>query len=303
MKVGIIGAGAWGTALATAAGRGGNDVTLWSYDAQAGGAGAHDRTTPYLPGITLSDALVITPDMTDMAKTDVWLVVVPAAFFRETIRKARPFWQKQPIIICTKGMEASSHRFMSEIIAEEIIPITIADSVGVLSGPQFAGEVARGVPTGSTLAGNPHIFNICRAALPDLYLEKSDDIIGAQICAVGKNVVALLMGYRAGQDAGENDKAMTLTRAWGEIVAFGRKFGAKTETFLKLCGVGDLFLSATSKTSRNFYAGFAIATGASPGNKTVEGIFALGGLMTRAAEHDIRMPILTEFHKTIAKIG
>lgn len=298
MKVGVIGAGAWGTALSIVSYNGGNNVTMWSFDAVPP-AGA-PRFSPYLDNIEIPGDIKITQNMADLRDMEIWLMVVPAAFFRETIRLAREFWNNQPIIICTKGMEPNTHKFMSEIIFEEMSMITDAGLVGVLSGPQFAIDVAHNIPTGSTLAGAPVAFDAGKVALSGLYLEPSDDIIGAQICGVGKNAIAMMMGYLDGRGAGENERAMKLTLAWGEIVALGREMGAKTETFLKLCGLGDLYLTATSRTSRNFSAGRSIALGQDIGNKTVEGIFALRGLMMRADKYGIRMPILAEFNKIIS---
>jgi glycerol-3-phosphate dehydrogenase (NAD(P)+) len=297
MKVGIIGAGAWGTALAISSARARNTVTLWSHDwiPHAG----ENRASPYLDGVLVPDDVRLTDALADMAGMEIWLVAVPAAFFRETIQKAREFWRGSPIIICTKGMEPNSHQFMSEIIFEEMPEIENRGLVGVLSGPQFAGEVARGAPTGSTLAATNGALARGKTALGDLHLDETDDIIGAQICGVGKNAVAMLMGYLDGMGAGENEKALNVTLAWNEIVAFGRYFGAKTETFLKLCGMGDLFLSATSRTSRNFSAGGRLARGESIDGQTVEGIFALRGLMARGREAGIRMPVLAGFKEII----
>jgi glycerol-3-phosphate dehydrogenase (NAD(P)+) len=287
MKVGVIGAGAWGSALAMVAARpyfttdtiksGCNDVVLWSFD-----------------GVTMFDLptnVTVTRDMRDLQCADVWLVATPSEFFRETIISAREFYDGQVIIICTKGIEQGTHKLMSEIIAEEMPELV---DVGVLAGPQFAAEVANGLPTGTTCAGNPSVWAEVGFALPELYIETTDDIIGAQICGVGKNAVAVIMGYVAGR--GENEKAMILTRAWSEVVKIGIARGAKLETFLMLCGIGDLFLTATSTTSRNYSAGMNIASGRPPmaqaNGGTVEGIAALRGLGHMADEFGIDAPVL-----------
>ena len=135
-------------------------------------------------------------------------------------------------------------------------------------------------------------------ALSALYLEDSDDVIGTEICGVGKNAVALICGYNMVAAQGENDRAMIFTRAWGEVVDLGMAMGAKTRTFLGLCGIGDLFLSATSETSRNFSGGMAIARGDAPAG-TVEGIFALGGLIARAEKLGIPVPVLSEMKQKL----
>ncbi len=285
MKVGIIGAGAWGTALAVITAKGGNSVTLWSYDGLA----------KQWDGVEYPDNMHITKDMADLTDMDTWLVVTPAAFFRDTMRNAAAFYNNQPVIICTKGAESSTGAFMSEIMAD-VMPECSA--LGVLSGPQFAGEVAAGVPTGSTIAGVDAAVAAAKVALNKLYLVESDDVIGAEICGVGKNAVALICGYNFVAAAGENERALIFTRAWNEVANIGRALGAKTETFLGLCGIGDLFLSATSPTSRNFSGGMAIAKGETP-EGTVEGIFALGGLVARADKMGVDVPVLKQMKEKL----
>lgn len=283
MKVGVIGAGAWGTALSLVASRSGADVVLWSYD---GNFMRFDAQS-------VPQNMSVTSDMADVRDADVWLVVTPAAFFCETMRRAREFYSGCPIIICTKGAECETGRFMSEILRTELPECT---DFGVLSGPQFAAEVAARVPTGSTLAGTPRARAAGRIALGGLYLTDSDDVIGAEICGVGKNAVALICGYNSVAAAGENERALIFTRAWNEIVDMGMAAGAQMRTFLDLCGIGDLFLSATSETSRNFSGGMAIARGDAP-QGTVEGIFALRGLVRRARDLGVATPVLHEMQE------
>lgn len=285
MKVGVIGAGAWGTALAIVSARGGADVTLWSYD------GEHK----HFDDITIPQNIHMTGDIADMNQMDIWLVVTPAAFFRETLRKARKFYNGQPIIICTKGAESSTGLFMSEILNTELPECR---EFGVLSGPQFAAEVAHGVPTGSTLAGTHDALVAGKEALNKLFLDETDDFIGAEVCGVGKNAISLICGYNKIAASGENERAMIFTRAWNEVMQIGLAMGAKMHTFLELCGIGDLFLSATSETSRNFSGGMAIARGEVP-NGTVEGIFALRGLIARARELGVDTPILNQMQNKL----
>lgn len=285
MNVGIIGAGAWGTALSVISARGGSNVILWSYD------GNYKE----FEGVEKPDNLSITSNLADLQSCDAWLIVTPAAYFRETIKKASMYYKNQPIIICTKGAESSTGDFMSEIIKKEL-PAAI--DFGVLSGPQFAAEVARGVPTGSTLAGTDKAIEAGKIILNKLYLNTCDDVIGAEMCGVGKNAVALICGYNSIASAGENERAMIFTRAWNEVMNLGLASGAKMATFLDLCGIGDLFLSATSATSRNFAGGMAIARGEKP-EGTVEGIFALHGLIKRAEDKGIETPILKEMLKKL----
>lgn len=285
MKVGVIGAGAWGTALAIVSARGGADVTLWSYD------GEHK----HFEDIAIPGNIKITGNMHELHSMDTWLIVTPAAFFRETLRKARETYNGQPIIICTKGAERTTGQFMSEILMTELPE---CHEYGVLSGPQFAAEVAHGIPTGSTLAGTNGAIVAGTDALNKLYLDETDDIIGTQVCGVGKNALSLICGYNKVAAAGENERAMIFTRAWGEVMNLGMAMGAKMRTFLELCGIGDLFLSATSETSRNFSGGMAIARGEEP-NGTVEGIFALRGLIARARDLGIDTPILIQMQEKL----
>lgn len=280
MIVGVFGAGAWGTALAYTCAKSGNDVIHWGFD------GIFDG----LNDIAKPDNVLRTDNMADLKKCDYWLIVTPAEFFRETVKKMCAVYKNQPILICTKGMEAVSGQFMSEILQQEI-PECI--NFGVLSGPQFAREVANGVPTGSTLAGNDVVRNGGHIALSKLYLQDSTDIIGTQICGVGKNADALISGYLTVKSSGENERALMFTRAWNEIVAIAVEMGANCGTFLGLCGTGDLFLSATSPTSRNFSAGISIARGEKISG-TVEGIFALRGLIKRAEILGVKTPVLCE---------
>lgn len=283
MKVGVIGAGAWGTALAIVSARGGADVLLWSYD------GAFKT----FDGVEMPSNITVTNDMNDIATCEAWLIVTPAAFFRETLRKAKQVYNNQPIIVCTKGAESATGDFMSEIISAEMPEVS---DYGVLSGPQFAAEVARGVLTGSTLAGTPKAVEVGKSILNKLVINPSDDVVGAEICGVGKNAVALICGYKSVAASGENERAFFFTKAWNEVMTIGLASGAKMATFLDLCGIGDLFLSATSATSRNFAGGMAIARGEKP-EGTVEGIFALAGLIHRAQNMGINTSVLIEMQK------
>ena len=280
MKVGILGAGAWGTALAFVCAKSGNEVIHWGFD------GIFDG----LSDLEAPKNITRTATMADLQSCEYWLIVTPAVFFRETVKKMRLVYNNQPILICTKGMEGETGLFMSEILEQELPE---CKNFGVLSGPQFAREVALGIPTGSTLAGNDIVRAGGHTALSELYLQDTDDVIGAQICGVGKNAESLISGYLTVKSSGENERALIFTRAWNEIVDIAVDMGANCGTFLGLCGVGDLFLSATSSTSRNFSSGTAIAKGEEY-TGTVEGIFALRGLIHRAEMLDIRTPMLCE---------
>ena len=280
MKIGVLGAGAWGTSLAYTCAKSGNDVIHWGFN------GIFDG----LADLQKPENVQRTDNMADLKDCEYWLIVTPAAFFRETVIKMKDVYNGQPVLICTKGMEGESGQFMSEILHDEM---PACKDYGVLSGPQFAREVANGVPTGSTLAGNERVRAGGHIALSTLFLQNSTDVIGAQICGVGKNAVSLISGFMTIKASGENERALIFTRAWDEIVDMAVEMGADCGTFLGLCGVGDLFLSATSPTSRNFSAGEAIARGEEY-TGTVEGIFALRGLIHRAEKLGVKTPVLCE---------
>ena len=283
--VGIIGAGAWGTALAINVARGGKKVILWSFDGEY----------KHFDGINIPDNLLIVSEPEKLAKADVWLNVTPAAFFRETLHKFVKYYSNQPVIICTKGADNKTHEFMSEILQSELPNCT---DFGVLSGPQFAAEVAQGTPTGSTLAGTTRTLQAGRAILNLAYLDETDDIIGTQISGVGKNVIALISGFISVKIQGENERALIFTRCCNEIIKIGLNMGARIETFTGLCGLGDLFLSATSKTSRNYAAGVAIANNSTP-DGTVEGIFAFDIVLYRAKKLGVKTPVLTDIKQQL----
>ena len=281
--VGIIGAGAWGTALAINIARGGANVVLWSFDGEY----------KHFDGVNMPKNLSIVSGAAKLQNADIWLNVTPAAFFRETLHKFVPYYKNQPIIICTKGADAKTHEFMSEILKSEL-PNCV--DFGILSGPQFAAEVASGAPTGSTLAGTKRVIHAGRAVLNLAYLDETDDVIGAQISGVGKNVIALISGFISVKVASENERALIFTRACDEVIKIGLAMGAKLETFIGLCGLGDLFLSATSKTSRNYAGGVAIANN-QPLVGTVEGIFAFDTILHRAKVLGVETPVLNDIKR------
>ncbi|MBO4583190.1 MAG: hypothetical protein J5714_04020 [Alphaproteobacteria bacterium] len=286
--VGIIGAGAWGTALAHCIANGGTGVILWSFD----GEYAH------FDGASLPNNIKITQDMAELESCGAWVVVTPAMFFRETLARAGCHYNKQPIIICTKGAEPKTGKFMTEVLHETIK--TPKKNIGVLSGPQFAAEVARGVPTGSTLAGGKEIQCVGKKIFNKMFISPTRDIIGTEICGVGKNAVSVISGYIKVKGQGENESALYMTNAWKDVIQIGLKMGAKLETFSDLCGVGDLLLTATSTTSRNFSAGVAIANGEKPVG-TVEGLSALHALNERAKKLKIHTPLLFNMARKFSK--
>ena len=264
MKVGILGNGQWGNALASAARRAGHSVSICERELPSG--------------------------------LDLWLIAVPSAYFRVVVKGAKAAYNKQPILICTKGIELKTNKFMSEILREEL-PAS-KGRIGVLSGPQFAAEVANGCPSGATLAGPAAVRAKWRVVFREMFLEETLDTVGTEVSGAGKNAAAIAAGFFSVKAKGENERAMMVARAWDEIADIGISLGAKPRTFIGLCGIGDLFLSATSGTSRNFSAGALIAKGKKPIG-TVEGIGAIKGFIQRAKKQGVKTPVLNFMLKQI----
>jgi len=274
MKVGIIGDGLWGTALGKLARRGGHELVINS-------------------GIdTASDAALQFKDM------DIWLVAVPGKFFRAGTARFKSAYNKQPIIICSKGIEPDTYKTMAEILVD-LFPAS-KNKIGVLSGPQFADEVASGLKTGSLIAGSGPVLKVARELFAEFYLEESGDVIGAEIAGAGKNAVSLVFGYYKFRAAGRNEVALMISRAWSEVINIGQALGGRGETFAGLAGVGDLFLSAANGGGRNYAAGVAIAR-REPIVGTVEGIDAIKGLVNIAAAHKIGVPVLSAMAKLLPR--
>ena len=273
MKVAVIGAGAWGTALSIVSARGGADVVLWSYDGEY----------KHFDNVEMPENIQVSTDLAVVGDCDTWLIVTPAAFFRETMRKASTFYNNQPVIVCTKGAESTTGNFMSEIIAD--------DASMALFDDDFRQQCRVSPSVFHTNTCDSYLS--CMKMLAQRFGFEQVDVIGTEICGVGKNAVALICGYNSVAAAGENERALIFTRAWNEVMEIGLRSGAKMHSFLDLCGIGDLFLSATSATSRNFAGGMAIANGMPPSG-TVEGIFALDGLIRRAENVGVDVPTLRE---------
>lgn len=291
MKVGIIGAGAWGTVLGIYAGSKKNKVILWSYE----GAEKIQKTrvSPYLRGESIPPSVRVTGDFSDLSVADVWLITTPSEHIRSVLQSVKPHWKKQPVLICSKGMEPASGKFMSEILTE--VFGKNKELFGVFSGPSFAQDALRSGATGITVSGDKKLFELVKKSFPEnFYFEHSADVMGADICGAAKNAIALIMGFVGKREIAENERALIITLLWQEVIAFGLKSGAKLETFNRLCGIGDLFLTASSSTSRNYSAGNAIAHGVKVIG-TVEGVPALRGILNRADAKNIDMPLMKDF--------
>ncbi|MEZ5935944.1 MAG: NAD(P)H-dependent glycerol-3-phosphate dehydrogenase [Alphaproteobacteria bacterium] len=261
-SIAVVGAGAWGTALAINAARAGRKVVLWGRDRAAIGAMAAGRENArYLPGIALDPAIRVTADLAETAGADAILLVVPA----QTVGEVAGALSKggQPLAVCAKGLERSSDRRLSEVVREA----APGRPVAALSGPNFAREVALGLPAAATLAcADEDVGRTLAACMSHekFRLYWTDDVIGVEIGGAVKNVLAIAAGIVAGRELGENAKAALITRGLAELMRLGEALGARRETLVGLAGLGDLTLTAGSPTSRNMAFGMKIGAGADP---------------------------------------
>lgn len=259
MKIGVLGGGAWGTALAQVAARGDRPVQLWAREGEVVDAinTAHENRL-FLPGIALSPAIRATDTLSDLDDCAALLVVVPAQFLRSVLAQLSA--SPRPLVLCAKGIEAGTQKLVAEI-ARECQPNA---PVAVLSGPTFAHEVARGLPTAVTLACQDDAL---RAELaerlggPTFRTYGSDDVTGAEIGGAVKNVLAIACGVVEGAGLGLNARAALIARGFAEMTRFGIARGGRAETLAGLSGLGDLVLTCSSTNSRNFSLGVGLGQG------------------------------------------
>jgi len=298
MRLGVVGGGAWGTALAAAAARAGNEVLLWAREAEVV-ADIADRhvNSLFLPEIDLDPAIRATAEMADLADRDALLLVTPAQHLRATAAAlAAHLTAPIPLVVCAKGIELDSGKLMSEVLAE-----TIPDApVAAISGPSFAAEVARGLPAAATLAcADEALGETLGAALstPIFRLYRSDDLAGVQLGGAVKNVYAIACGVIEGRALGDNARAALITRALVELVRLLEARGGRRETAMGLAGLGDLILTCTSGQSRNYALGRALGEGTKiadllAGRRSVaEGVPTATAVLALAARCGIDMPI------------
>ncbi len=298
-RIGIIGAGAWGTALALVSRRAGLEVRLQALEPEVAEAinGSHENTL-FLPGVALDPEIHATTDPAEAARdADALLLASPAQFLRSVLEGlATELTPGLPVVICAKGIEQETSALMSEIVAE-VLPET---PVAVLSGPTFAAEVAADFPTAVTLAAGDEALAIqLSEALgnPRFRIYRSDDPIGAQIGGAVKNVLAIGCGIVGGCGLGDNARAALITRGLAEIVRLGVAKGAKPETLMGLSGIGDLTLTCNAMQSRNYSLGVALGQGQaladilSERTSVAEGVFSAASVTELARRLDIGMPI------------
>lgn len=257
---GVVGAGAWGTALALVLKRAGRAATLWAFEPELAAAMDKKReNAAYLPGVKLPEDLRISNDLAEMAECNAIILATPAQHVREICKKlAAHVKQPASLIIASKGIELTTHKLMSEVVAETLPK----NPVFVLSGPSFAFEVAQNLPAALTLASEWGVENLALAiSSPMFRIYTTDDIIGTQIGGAVKNVLAIACGIVAGRKIGENARAALITRGLAEIVRLGIALGARAETLMGLSGLGDVVLTCTSLQSRNMSLGYELGKG------------------------------------------
>ena len=297
-RVGVVGAGAWGTALAITAARAGSEVTLWAREpevvASINGQGVNEM---FLPDIKLPDAVYAVNDLDAMLTQDALLMVAPAQYVGNTCERlaSAGLDESIPIIICSKGIEQHSLKLMSDVMAEHL-----TNPLAVLSGPTFAIEVAKGLPASVMLACGDTALTQKLARLivhPKFSVHHSEDVIGPQICGAMKNVIAIACGIVEGRGFGENAKAALITKGLAEINQLCVAKGGKSETATGLCGLGDLILTCNSHTSRNMSLGYALGQGKtleqilSERRSVAEGIASSNAVAELAAQLGIQLRI------------
>jgi glycerol-3-phosphate dehydrogenase (NAD(P)+) len=295
-RIAVIGGGAWGTALAQTCARAGRAVTLWEHNEANAAQLASKRESLFLRGVRIDDSIVIARDLAEAARAQAILLVVPAQAMRSVATALAPMVAAHtPLVACAKGIERGTHKFMSEILAE-CAPAALP---AILSGPSFAADVARSLPTAVTLAAADEAIAAGLAqALSSATFRPyhSADVRGVEIGGAAKNVLAIGAGIVAGRMLGASAAAALTTRGFAELVRFGRAHGAKPETMMGLSGLGDLLLTCSTPQSRNYTFGMNLGRGLKPSaihgtTGLAEGAFTAPVLLEMARARGVDMPI------------
>ena len=297
-RVGVIGGGAWGTALAQVAARAGSQAVLWAHEDEVVKAVNLAHQNPlFLPGVLIDAMVTATADVADLASADIVLAVAPAQHLRGILSALAPHARAGlPVVLCAKGIEATSLKLMTQVLAETI-PLA---APAVLSGPSFAGEVARGLPTAVTLASSD--LGLARM-IAELIATQSfrpyvaTDMIGAEAGGAVKNVLAIACGIVEGRELGRSAHAALITRGFAELTRLAVALGGQAETVAGLCGLGDLVLTCSSPQSRNMAVGLALGRGETlqetlAGKLSVaEGVASAPAVTALAARLGVETPI------------
>lgn len=271
-KIGVVGAGAWGTALAVAAIHAGADTKIWGRDtATIEGINYQHENARYLPHVRLPSKLVAVEALGDLSECDILMMVIPTQELRHVYLELVHFWPAaKPIILCAKGIEQSSGRLPAAIVRS----VRANQVLAALSGPSFAVDVVAGKPTAVTLASDTLELSqsLCEKLASPLFRPyASDDLIGVEIGGALKNVTAVCCGISAGRKLGASAGAALMARGFSEMVRYGMAHNAKADTFMGLSGFGDLVLTCSSQQSRNFSFGYGLGTGTLRLNDALEG--------------------------------
>ncbi len=314
-RIVVLGAGAWGTAIAMSlARRGGHEVTLWAHNAEeARVIDVARENTLFLPGFPLPVDLAVTAEMVPIESADIVVSVIPSEFLRSTLLRVRAHLHNgQFVVSATKGIEKDTFLRMTQVISQTLEPAGVLISIGAFSGPSFAIEVAQGQPTAVTVAfSDPQIAVLIQQEFSSetLRLYSSTDVIGVELGGALKNVIAIAAGVAAGIGLGHNSTAALITRGIAEITRLAVACGGRRETLAGLSGTGDLVLTCTGSLSRNRTVGQALGQGRklpeileSLGGKVAEGVLTTRAALGLAREHDIEMPI-TEQMELILERG
>lgn len=305
-KIGVIGAGGWGTAIALLLAKNGHAVTLWARREELCQALRQQReNAPYLPGVLLPASIEITNSKEEAAKAKEFIVIAtPSKAVRSTISAIKDFITPGTIIVnLSKGLERNTYLRLSQVISQVV---GNEDRVVVISGPNHAEEVARGIPTATVAAG--YSLEMAQQVqevfmTPKFRVYTNTDVVGVELAGALKNVIALGAGVCDGLGYGDNTKATLMTRGLAEIARLGIKLGAETITFAGLAGIGDLIATCTSKHSRNWQAGFALGQGESLEDirkgMVVEGVATTETAALLALQEGVSMPITTALHQVI----
>lgn len=304
--IGVIGAGAWGTALAQSFARNGKQVMLWARDAAlADDINITHQNRKYLAGIDLHPDVKASTDLSAVCKCGVVVPVVPAQHLRSVLQIAKAHISNdKPVVVCAKGIEIETGKLMSDV-AGDLLP---AAMIGVLSGPNFAHEVARGLPAAATMASiYKTMMDPARDALASktFRIYSSNDVVGVEVGGAVKNVIAIICGIVAGKSLGENARAAVVTRGLHEMARLAEAMGGKRETLMGLSGIGDLLLTCSSMQSRNFSLGHALGQGKSldsiMGSRqgVTEGVPTTQAVAKLATNFKIEMPLVMAVHAVL----
>lgn len=297
-SIGVIGGGAWGTALAQMLASNGRKTIIWARESEVVDSinNTHENSV-FLAGVPLDKSLKATTDLQEAASSDILLLVTPAQFVRSTCEAIKPKLEEgKPLVICAKGIELDTGLLLSQVV-EQVVPTAV---IAVMTGPTFASEIARGLPGSATIASSDkdvaqELQDVI--GVPRFRPYTTTDIIGTQLGGAIKNVIAIACGVVHGRNLGESARAALVTRGVAEIARLGVAMGANRETLLGMCGIGDLMLTCSSMQSRNFSLGAALGQGKSlqeilgSRKEVTEGVHTVRSTLSLAKKHAVDMPI------------